>query len=219
VLEDIDFEVEPGQHIAVMGATGAGKSTLLYLLSRFEDPFCGEIRLDRRPLKSLSEETLRARLCIVTQKAHIFNGTLRDNLMLANPDADTNALAEALSTVRLTDLVHALPDGLDTWIGQGGQMLSGGQARRLTIARALLSPAPIWALDEPTEGLDSETAKAMMTRLLDRARGKTVLMVTHRLEAAEQMDRVILLASGRIEAMDTPCNLFTHNALYRRSIS
>jgi ATP-binding cassette subfamily C protein CydC len=219
VLEDIDFEIEPGQHIAVMGATGAGKSTLLYLLSRFEDPGRGEIRLDRRPLKSLSEETLRARLCIVTQKAHIFNGTIRSNLTLANPDADANALAEALSIVQLTDLVHALPDGLDTWIGEGGQMLSGGQARRIAIARALLSPAPIWALDEPTEGLDSETAKAMMTGLLDRARGKTVMMVAHRSESLERMDQVILLASGRVAAMGTPQYLQRNDALYRRLIS
>lgn len=219
VLEEICFEVEPGQQIAVMGATGAGKSTLLYLLSRFEDPSSGEIRLDRRPLKSLSEETLRARMCIVTQKAHIFNGTIRDNLMLANPKAAPNALAEALSAVRLTDLVNALPDGLNSWVGASGKMLSGGQARRLTIARALLSPAPIWALDEPTEGLDSETARAMMDRLLDRKRRKTVLMVTHRPEAVEQMDRVILMEAGRVAAIDTPLSLRKHNALYRRLIN
>jgi ATP-binding cassette, subfamily C, bacterial CydC len=218
VLEDISFEVEPGQHIAIMGATGAGKSTLLYLLSRFEDPASGEIRLDGRPLKSLSEETLRTSMCIVTQKAHIFNGTIRDNLMLADPDADANALAEAISAVRLTDLVNALPDGLNSWVGASGTMLSGGQARRLTIARTLLSPAAIWALDEPTEGLDSETAQAMMDRLLDRKRRKTVLMVTHRPEAVEQMDRVILLESGRVAAMGSPQHLQENNALFRRLV-
>ncbi|MEJ2157603.1 MAG: thiol reductant ABC exporter subunit CydC [Desulfobacteraceae bacterium] len=216
VLREITFAIEPGEHIAVMGATGAGKSTLLYLLSRFEDPDSGVIRLDGRPLKSLTEEVLRAHLCIVTQKAHLFNGTIRDNLMLANPQADTNALAEALSAVQLATAVNALPDGLDTWVGESGKMLSGGQARRLTIARALLSSAPIWALDEPTEGLDTETATAMMDRLLERRRRKTMIMVTHRSEAVEQMDRVILLASGRIAAIDSPHNLQRHSTLYRR---
>ncbi len=219
VLEDVRMAIEPGEHIAVMGATGAGKSSLLYLLSRFEDPSDGEIRLGGRPLQTLSEETLRANLCIVTQQAHIFNGTIRDNLLLANPEAGADAMTEALSVVQLADFVDALPDGLDTWVGESGRMLSGGQARRLTIARAVLSQAPIWALDEPTEGLDSDTAEAMMHRLLDRERQKTVVMVTHRPEAVERMDRVMVLKSGRVAAIDTPANLQRHNPLFGRLIS
>ena len=219
VLKDISMEIEHGEHIAVMGATGAGKSSLLYLLSRFEDPCGGEIRLDRRPLKTLSEEALRAHLCIVTQQAHIFNGTIRDNLRLADPDADDIALEEALSAVQLADFVNALPDRLETWVGEAGRLLSGGQARRLTIARAVLSQAPIWALDEPTEGLDTETADAMMNCLLDRKRSKTIVMVTHRPEAVERMDRIILLEAGRLAAMDTPQTHKRRNALYRQLIN
>jgi ATP-binding cassette subfamily C protein CydC len=219
VLEEISFTVEPGRRIAIMGATGAGKSSLLYLLSRFEDPTGGDIRLDRRPLKTLPEETLRANLCIVAQNAHLFNGTIRDNLLLADPGADDKALAEAISVVRLADFVNCLPEGLDTWVGASGRMLSGGQAHRLAIARAVLSPAPIWALDEPTEGLDTETAESMMNRLLDRDRRKTVIMVTHRPEAIGQMDQVVVLASGRVAAVGTPQYLQQNNALYRRLIS
>lgn len=219
VLQDISFRIEPGQHTAIMGATGAGKSTLLYLLARFEDPAMGEVRLHREPLATLTEETLRSNLCIVNQKAHIFNGTIRKNLQMADPHADTDALNGALEAVQLADFIKALPDGLDTWVGESGQMLSGGQARRLTIARAVLSPANIWALDEPTEGLDTETAKAMMRQLLDRRRNKTVIMVTHRPEAVAQMDRVVVLEAGRVAAMDTPQKLRKHHALYRRLIS
>ncbi len=218
VLENIRFAVEPGEHIAVMGATGTGKSSLLYLLSRFEDPAKGEIRIGGYLLSELSEEALRANLCIVAQQAHIFNGTIRDNLLLANPGAGDHALDEALSAVQLTDVVGALPDGLDTWVGEAGRMLSGGQARRLTIARAVLSQAPIWAMDEPTEGLDTETAEAMMHRLLDRGRRKTVIMVTHRPEAVERMDRVVVMETGRVAAIDTPKNLQQRNALFRRLI-
>lgn len=216
VLEQISFKIQSGQRIAVIGATGAGKSTLLYLLARFEDPLKGNIRLGRRSLNRFSEATLRSAICIVDQKAYVFNGTLRDNLLLANSDADDSAINDALSTVQLTNDVRQWPDGLDTWVGEAGQLLSGGQARRLAIARALLSDAPIWAFDEPTEGLDTETARAMMQTLLARAKGKTVIMVTHRPEAIEQMDQVILIEAGRIAAIDSPGNLVRQNTLFSR---
>ncbi len=219
ILDEVRFEIAPEEHLAVMGTTGAGKSSLLYLLSRFEDPSKGEITIGGRPLASLPEEVLRSRLCIVTQQAHIFNGTIRQNLLLANPEADAGALAEALAAVQLEDFVGGLPDGLETWIGESGRLLSGGQARRLTIARAVLSSAPIWALDEPTEGLDTETADAMMRALLNRGRRKTVMMVTHRPEAIERMDRVMVLESGRVAAIGTPGELRTNCALYRRLIN
>lgn len=218
-LENISFKIRPGRRAAIMGPTGSGKSTLFYLLSRFEDPSGGCIRLGQNPLTSLPEKSLREHICIVDQKAHIFNSTVRNNLLLANPEADHKMLEEALSVVQLKDFVKSLPDGLETWVGEAGRLLSGGQARRLAIARAVLSNAPIWALDEPTEGLDTGTAKTMMKNLLQCAKGRTILMVTHRPEDVEQMDQVILLKAGRLAAVDSPENLKRENAFYRRLMS
>lgn len=217
-LDGVSFEIKPGRRLAIMGPTGSGKSTMLYLLARFEDPTRGTIRIGHYNLNQLSEQVLRKHLCIIDQKAHIFNGTVRDNLLLANPQADDRTLQDALSAVRLRDFVSELPDGLDTWVGEAGRLLSGGQARRLAIARAVTSDAAIWAFDEPTEGLDTETAKAMMAGLLARAGDRTVIMVTHRPEAVEQMDQVLVLSAGRIEALDTPEKLKNHSTLYRQLI-
>ncbi len=215
-LKNISFTILPQNRTAIMGATGSGKSTLLYLLSRFENPSSGNIRLGHCSLDTFSERSLRKRICIVDQKTHIFNGTLRDNLLLADPEADEATLMEALSAVELTDFVNQLPNGLRTWVGEAGRLLSGGQARRLAIARAVLSSAPIWAFDEPTEGLDSVTAQAMMTNLITRGRDKTVIMITHRPEAIEQMDQVILLEAGGIAAVGSPGSLRKQSALYGR---
>ena len=215
-LKNISFTILPQNRTAIMGATGSGKSTLLYLLSRFENPSSGNIRLGHCSLDTFSERSLRKRICIVDQKTHIFNGTLRDNLLLADPEADEATLMEALSAVELTDFVNQLPNGLRTWVGEAGRLLSGGQARRLAIARAVLSSAPIWAFDEPTEGLDSATAQAMMTNLITRGRDKTVIMITHRPEAIEQMDQVILLEAGGIAAVGSPGSLRKQSALYGR---
>lgn len=215
-LEKVSIEIQPRQHTAIMGATGSGKSTLLYLLARFEDPSRGEIKLGDVPLNHLAEKELRNRVCIVDQRAHIFNGTLQDNLLIANPRAKNTSIHDALSCVLLSDLVQSLPKGIDTWVGEAGRLLSGGQARRLSIARALLSDAPIWAFDEPTEGLDTETAGAMMQNLMKQGTDKTIIMITHRPEALERMDQIIVLDSGRIAAAGPHEKLKTESELYRR---
>ncbi len=198
VLENIDLHIPAGAHMALMGSTGAGKSTLLYLLARFEDPSQGEIRLAHRPLTAFTEEDLRRSICIIDQRAHIFSGTIRDNLILACPEADDEDLWNALAVVRLDEFVRSLPDGLETWVGDAGRLLSGGQARRLAVARAVLSDAPAWILDEPTEGLDRDTADAMIKALLERGKDKTVIVVTHQPETIRRMDEVIVLQQGRI---------------------
>jgi ATP-binding cassette subfamily C protein CydC len=218
-LKHVSFTIAPGHHTAIMGATGSGKSTIFYLLSRFEDPDTGGIRLGRCPLGALSEATLRKNICIVDQKAHIFNGTLQDNLRLTDTALEEADLLEALAAVQLADFAAHLPSGLQTWVGNDGRTLSGGQARRLAIARAVLSKAPIWALDEPTEGLDSATAETMMTHLINRGEDRTIIMITHRPEAIAQMDQVILMKNGRVAAVDSPDHLQRQSALFRRLIS
>jgi ATP-binding cassette subfamily C protein CydC len=197
-LERIDLHLPAGRHLAVMGNTGAGKSTLLYLLARFEDPWEGHIRLAGQPLAAFAEEDLRRAVCIIDQRSHIFSGTIADNLLLARPDAHAEELWNALDGVRMRDFVQRLPKGLDTWVGEAGRLLSGGQVRRLAVARVLLSDAPIWVLDEPTEGLDAETADAVIQTLRERGSAKTLIVVTHQAEIARKLDEVLFLRQGRI---------------------
>jgi ATP-binding cassette subfamily C protein CydCD len=197
-LEKINLRIPSGRHMAVMGDTGAGKSTLFYLLARFEDPKEGRIRLAGQPLAAFAEEDLRRAICIIDQRSHIFSGTIADNLRLARPDAPSEELWKALDGVRMLDFVRDLPKGLDTWVGEAGRLLSGGQARRLAVARAFLSDAPIWILDEPTEGLDAETAEAMMQTLRKLGKEKTVIVVTHQTEVARKLDGVLILREGRL---------------------
>ncbi len=217
-LININWTVPQASRVAVMGPTGAGKSTLLYLLARFEDPDRGIIRVGNHPLADLAEADLRMGICIIDQHAHIFNGTLRDNLAIANPRAGTDEMARVMETVMLGPFLDDLPEGLDTWVGEAGRLLSGGQAKRLAIARALLSDAPVWVFDEPTEGLDSQTAVSMMDAILECAAGRTVVMITHRSEALQKMDQVVLMREGTIVASGKPLTLYRQNELYRELV-
>jgi ATP-binding cassette subfamily C protein CydC len=198
VLTGVDFTVAEGERIAVLGSTGAGKSTLIYLLVRFWDPQSGKIRLGGEDIRNFSEAQLRGHLSVVSQQAHVFNASIRDNLRIARPQADDAQLWEALEAVQLDGFVRSLPDGLGTWTGESGKLLSGGQARRLSVARAVLHAAPVWVLDEPTEGLDRETERRLMNTLFPLTAGRTVLLITHRLEDLQRMNRILILEQGRI---------------------
>ncbi|MTH46728.1 heme ABC transporter ATP-binding protein/permease CydC [Intestinirhabdus alba] len=195
-LEAVSFQAAPGEHIAILGRTGCGKSTLLQLLTRAWDPQRGEILLNERPLGTLGEATLRRSIGVVPQRVHLFSATLRDNLLLAAPDADDEALAAMLRRVGLEKLLDG--SGLNGWLGEGGRQLSGGELRRLAIARALLHDAPLLLLDEPTEGLDAATESQILELLAEVMRGKTVLMVTHRLRGLARFDRIIVMDNGQI---------------------
>jgi len=207
VLEDVDFTIPQGTHLALFGPTGAGKSTLLNLLARFFDPARGAIFLGGRDLRELGEAQLRRSMAFVPQQPHFFNATLKANLTLACPAAGDDILWEALAQVLMADFVAGLPRGLDTWIGEGGQLISGGQARRLALVRAMLRDAPVWIADEPTEGLDPVTEVAVLEVLHQLTRNKTLIMVTHRPAGLAGMDRVLWLERGRIVADDTPARL------------
>jgi len=196
VLQDINLSVAPGQHIAILGSTGCGKSTLLQLLTRAWDSQQGDISLNGIPLNSFDESTLRATTSIVPQRVHLFSATLRDNLLLAAPQATDEQLSVNLERVGLEKLLQ--DDGLNQWLGEGGRQLSGGELRRLAIARALLHNAPLMLLDEPTEGLDAETEHQMLSLLEEVTADKTVLMVTHRLRGLNRFDSIIVMDNGRI---------------------
>ena len=156
---------DPGRRVAVIGETGSGKSTLVHLLMRFRDPTAGCIRLGDVDVRDFGESDLRRHISVVAQQPHMFNATLRENLLLARPGAGDDELLDALNSAQLRDFVTALPDGLGTWIGESAKLLSGGQARRVAVARAILHNAPLWVLDEPTEGLDPVTEGRMMAAL------------------------------------------------------
>lgn len=214
VLEGFDLDVEEGRSLAILGETGSGKSTLFHLLVRFWDPINGSIRIGNHDIKQLTESELRQTMGVVSQQAHLFNATVRKNLLMARPDADETALKSALQKAQLIEFVENMPQGLDTWIGEGGRALSGGQARRMSLARMFLQNAPIWVLDEPTEGLDRITEKKMMRALFDAAKDHTMLLITHRAADLHRFDEIIMIDRGRIVARGDHDTLMKTNARY-----
>lgn len=213
-LNAVSLNVTAGQRVAILGRTGCGKSTLLQLLTRAWDPQQGEILLNGQPLANFSEAALRATISVVPQRVHLFSATLRDNLLLASPAATDEALATVLTQVGLEKLL--VDDGLNSWLGEGGRQLSGGELRRLAIARALLHDAPLFLLDEPTEGLDATTESQILDLLSDVTKGKTVLMVTHRLRGLSQCDQIIVMDNGEIIEQGNHAALMAKQGRYYR---
>ena len=211
-LNDISLQVAAGEHIAILGRTGCGKSTLLQLLTRAWDPASGQIQLNGQPLSDLSETTLRQAMSVVPQRVHLFSATLRDNLLLAAPQASDGELSDTLKRVGLDKLLE--DGGLNSWLGEGGRQLSGGELRRLAIARALLHNAPLMLLDEPTEGLDATTESQILDLLSEMMRDKTVLMVTHRLRGLARFNQIIVMDNGQIIEQGSHAELLAKQGRY-----
>jgi ATP-binding cassette subfamily C protein CydC len=211
VLEAFDLAIAPGEHVAIMGATGAGKSTLVSLLCRFWDPVAGSVRIGNVDLRQWPEAQLRQSLAVVSQQAHLFNTSIRENLLWAKPDAEEDELWKALDKARLKTFVAGLANGLDTWTGELGQLISGGEARRLAVAQALLRDAPIWILDEPTEGLDATNERELMATIQTLTAQRTLLLITHRPAGLAAMDRVVILENGRMAEAGTYETLMAAN--------
>ncbi len=196
-LDGLDLDVAEGEAVGIVGASGSGKTSLLNVLLRFWE-FEGEVTIGGVKLRDLSGETARGLFSVVSQQTHLFNASVRDNLKLARPDASDAELMDALQAAHLSDDVGALPDGLGTLAGENGARFSGGQARRLSIARALLKDAPILLLDEPTEGLDAASEGAVLDALARLMKGRTTLLITHRPQALRVVGKVVSLRCGRI---------------------
>ncbi|MDA8382632.1 MAG: thiol reductant ABC exporter subunit CydC [Betaproteobacteria bacterium] len=217
VLAGIDLELAAGKRLALVGPTGAGKSTLVQLLLRFWEYPAGKILLGGHDLRAFQPEDLRTHIAVVSQDAYLFNATVRENLLIARPDASDEQLVAACRTAQIHDFVASLPAGYDTELGEGGTRISGGQARRIAIARALLLDAPILILDEPTEGLDPPTARALLDAIHALMQGRSVLLITHRLDVlAALVDEVVVLEAGRIVEWGTVQALASSQGAYRR---
>jgi ATP-binding cassette, subfamily C, bacterial CydC len=192
-LSGVNLRLVPGARIALVGPSGAGKTTVTNLLLRFLDPEEGRVTLAGRDLRDYRQEDVRATFALAGQDAHVFNSTIRANLQIGRPEATDDELWDALSRAQLRDWVSALPEGLDTLVGEEGTQLSGGQRQRLTLARALQSDAPVLLLDEPTAHLDPETARALVCDVLAASDGRSVLLITHRREGLELVDEIVEL--------------------------
>lgn len=197
-LENLNLTIQKGKKVAILGKTGSGKSTLLQLLVRNYDANQGELFLAGKPIADYSEDTLRSQFCFLTQRVHVFSDTLRQNLQFASAvNISDEKMIEVLNQVGLGKLLEK-EQGLDIWLGDGGRPLSGGEQRRLGLARILLNDAPILLLDEPTEGLDRETERQILRLILAHAENKTLIMVTHRLTAIEQFDELFVIDEAKL---------------------
>ena len=196
VLNSVDLSIPANNKVAIVGQTGSGKSTLIQLLTRYWDPKRGVISIAGIDLTQWNESQLRESISVVSQRVDILNGSLRDNLLIAKPQASDEELQSILSSVGLEKLLE--DNALDAWLGDGGRQLSGGEKRRIGIARAILHDAPILLLDEPTEGLDKQTEKSIMALFEQHFEGKTVIFITHRLIGLEKMDSIVLIEQGEI---------------------
>jgi ATP-binding cassette subfamily C protein CydC len=198
VLDGVDFALAAGERVAITGASGSGKSTLLHLLMRLDDPAEGEVLFGGCDLRQCAQRELHRRVALLSQDAPVFLGTVRTNLLVGDPQADDAALWRALGLARLEAFVRGLPQGLDTWVGETGAALSAGQARRLCLARVVLSPAVVLLLDEPTAGLDAETEASFLEDLPQAVEGRSVVLATHARVPVSAVHRHLHLGAGKL---------------------
>lgn len=214
-LQDASLRIEPGKRVALVGASGAGKSTMLSLILRFYDPQAGAVKLDGRDIRTLTLESLRGKIGVVTQDTFLFHDTIRNNIRFGRPDATDAEVEEAARQAYAHDFILAQPHGYESVVGDKGCMLSGGQQQRLAIARALLKNAPVLLLDEATSALDSESERMIQSALDKLSAGKTVVAIAHRLSTILTSDLIVVMSGGRIIDTGTHDQLLKSSDVYR----
>jgi thiol reductant ABC exporter CydC subunit len=216
VLKNISFELAEGGALAIVGPSGAGKTTLLNLLLRFWEYEKGLLCIGGTDIRNFTSEQLRSWLSVVSQNTHLFNGTVRENLLLGNPSARENDILSALERAQIREFVERLPQGLDTWIGEQGLQLSGGERRRLAITRALLKNAPLMIFDEPTANLDALSEREIFNTIRQLTKQKTTLVITHRLIGLENADEILVFLDGKIAGRGRQDELLAKHGVFRK---
>jgi ATP-binding cassette subfamily B protein len=216
VLRDISLRVSAGETVAFVGASGAGKTSLLSLVPRFYEPQQGRMTIDGMDTAGMTLRSLRRQIGIISQDAFLFGGTLRENIAYGRLGASEEEIREAAEKARLGDMIESLPEGLGTVVGERGVMLSGGQKQRVAIARIFLRNPPILILDEATSALDTETERQIQRALKDLSRGRTTLVIAHRLATIRDADRIVVLMGGRVVETGTHDELVSVGGHYAR---
>jgi subfamily B ATP-binding cassette protein MsbA len=215
VLRGVSFEARPGTTTAIVGASGAGKTTLMSLVMAFYRPTSGRVLVDGRDLSTLRLRDWRRRLAVVFQDDFLFDGTMAENIALGRPGASREEIERASTAAHCDEIVATLPDGLDTLVGERGLRLSGGQRQRVSIARAILADAPVLLLDEATSNLDSESEGAVQAALRALIRGRTVIVIAHRLSTVRSADQILVLDKGIVVERGSHTELFERRGPYR----
>jgi len=214
VLRGVSFEAQTGALTALVGPSGAGKSTILSLAARFYDPVSGTVKLGGVPLSDLADETLRAHVSVVTQEVFLFHASLRENVAYGNPEAGEGEIARAITAAQLDEVVAALPDGLDTLVGERGHRLSGGEKQRVAIARAILRDPDVLLLDEATSSLDTHSERLVQAALGRLLAGRTVIAIAHRLSTVRMAQQILVVRQGEIVERGTHDDLIERDGLY-----